>query len=372
MRKIARIYEAMYIEYGKDTEHGCGQCSNFVRGEYHWRDRRQGGEAIEQNKIYYGNAFDVLKMFPDGCINCCVTSPPYFNLRDYGIDGQIGLEESPSAYVKHLVKVFREIKRVLRDDGTLWVNIGDCYAGSGKGAWKHKNKQKETYTPDPDSPQCKNPKVWDGIKPKDLIGIPWLLAFALREDGWWLRQDVIWEKPNCLPESVKDRCTRAHEYIFLFSKSRRYYFDHEAIKEPCVNRDLTSPKGNKGGLTPHSGRRGSGNKERKQRPCQSILKRGSQAGHIPWADKELRNKRSVWHVNTKPLKNMHFATFPETLVLPCILSGCPEGGVVLDPFVGSGTVGVVAKQNNRKYVGIDLNPEYCDMANERIERAWGE
>src|SRR5690606_4071995 len=183
-------------------------------------------------EIKQGDALSVLKTMPDQSINTCVTSPPYWGLRDYGVDGQLGLEPTPEEYVANLVEVFREVRRVLRDDGTLWLNLGDSYAGSGKGAWDNKEVQKEVYVPDKDSPQCKLKKVPQGLKPKDLVGIPWRVAFALQADGWYLRQDIIWHKPNCMPESVKDRCTKAHEYIFLLTKNSKYYFNSDLIREP--------------------------------------------------------------------------------------------------------------------------------------------
>lgn len=285
------------------------------------------------------------------------------------MDDQIGLEETPEQFIDRLVNVFREVKRVLKDDGTLWVNIGDSYAGSRKGGAAYPENA-GNYKQGTNRGMVGQKRVtevtWGDCKPKDLVGIPWMLAFALRADGWYLRQDIIWHKPNPMPESVKDRCTKSHEYIFLLSKSRRYYFDHEAIKEPCVNGDPTPPRGSKGVFTPNSGRRGSGNKERKQRPSQDSVQGGCQAGSVPWEFKEKRNKRDVWTVSTKPYKGAHFATFPPDLIEPCILSGCPTNGTVLDPFGGSGTVRVVSKQNNRNYILIDLNPDYCELANNRI------
>jgi len=295
-------------------------------------------------KIVCSDALGALKKLPDGSVHCCVTSPPYYALRDYGVEGQIGLEKTPCDYIQKLVAIFREVKRVLRDDGTLWVNIGDGYAGSGKGAWLNKKVQKEVYIPDPDSPQCKVPKTWRGIKAKDLIGIPWTLAFALRDDGWYLRQDLVWYKPNAMPEPVKDRCTKSHEYIFLLSKSPKYYFDSNATKEMAVQKDRV--RNDRIGV----------NKEGIYNP-----------GNRIFTGSETRNKRDVWIVNTKPHKGAHFAVFPEKLILPCILSGVPENGVVLDPFMGSGTVGVVAIKNKRDFIGVDINPAYVKMAKKRIK-----
>ena len=336
-------------------------------------------KTIEINKIYNGDAIQILKTFPDECINCCVTSPPYYALRSYLSNDdpnkylEIGMDESPSLYIQRLVEVFNEVKRVLRKDGTLWLNIGDSYAGSNQGSGVEKATGKQatnrgTNYMNTKEHKSKLAKV-PGFKPKELMMIPARLAIALSEAGWTLRQDIIWQKPNALPESTKDRCTKSHEYIYLFSKQRKYYFNNEAIKEPCVNGDPSSPRGSKGALTPNSGRRGSGNIERKQRPSQDVFDKGNQAGNVPWEYKEFRNKRSVWTVNTKPLHDAHFAVFPEALILPCILAGCPEGGTILDPFFGSGTTGIVAKQNNRNYIGIDLNKEYIELAKTRIEKA---
>ena len=311
---------------------------------------------MELNKIYLGDCVNVLKAFPDESIDCCVTSPPYFGLRDYGIDGQIGQEDSPEQYVNKLINVFQEVHRVLKKDGTLWLNIGDSWAGScqGSGTQKQGEKQKTNrgtnYTAD-GKYKSKLAKL-DGYKPKDLIGIPWLVAFALRECGWYLRQDIIWSKPNPMPESVKDRCTKPHEYIFLFSKSRKYYFDALAIAEPVSNttvkrlsQDVCNQKGSQ-----YPGKT-NGNMK---------------AVSSKWGG--LRNKRDVWFVATKPCREAHFATFPDTLIEPCILAGCPENGIVLDPFMGAGTTAIVSKRNNRNYIGIELNPEYISIAERRINQ----
>jgi DNA modification methylase len=268
-------------------------------------------------------------------------------LRDYGVEGQIGLEKTPEEYVSKIVEVFREVKRVLRDDGTLWLNLGDSYAGSGKGAWDNKEVQKEVYVPDKDSPQCKLKKVPQGLKPKDLVGIPWMVAFALRADGWYLRSDIIWAKPNPMPESVTDRPTRAHEYIFLLAKAKRYFYDADAIREPHVS-PLHAP-GNK----THNGR------------LTASMGHFEEPNRI-WGNPSGRNKRSVWTVSTKPFPEAHFATFPPELIEPCILAGCPVGGVVLDPFAGSGTTLLVATQHHRKSIGIELNPEYIEIAKRRL------
>jgi DNA modification methylase len=316
---------------------------------------REGGRRLlEINKIYQGNALKVLKTFPDESIHCCVTSPPYWGLRDYGVEGQIGLESSPEEYVTKMVEVFREVKRVLRKDGTLWLNLGDSYASGGMS----NPSSKSTLGGGKDlgaAGYSITRKIPNGLKPKDLVGIPWMVAFALRADGWYLRQDIIWHKPNCMPESVKDRCTKAHEYIFLLSKSRKYYYDHEVIKEPV--KEISIRRAEYGWNC--------------DRPSTKNASMNGEGIHTKkmgtrFVNPDGRNKRSVWTVTTKPFKEAHFATFPEKLIEPCILAGCPEGGIVLDPFMGSGTTAVVALKHNRNYIGIELNPEYIKIAEKRI------
>ena len=283
-----------------------------------------------ESRIICADAVEGLRSLPDSSISMCVTSPPYYGLRDYGSDQQIGTEETPAAYIERLVGVFREVRRVLREDGTLWVNIADCYAGSGKA-------------------------VWDGIKPKDMIGIPWMLAFALRADGWYLRSDIIWNKINCLPESVRDRPTKSYEHIFLLSRSPRYFFDADAIKEPITEESRKR----------YQRGRSEGSKYGVFSGDQSI--NGSDYGERMRGQK-LRNKRDIWHISTNSYRmDGHFAMFPEKLVEPCILAGSQEGGIVLDPFFGSGTTGAVAKRLGRRFIGIDLNPDYCRMAQQRID-----
>ena len=311
---------------------------------------------IEANKIYFGDCLNVLKTFPERSVNCCITSPPYYGLRDYGVDGQIGNEESPDEYINKLVNVFNEVKRVLTDDGTLWLNLGDSWVGSNQCAGTKNPTPKQASNNGTNYMATENHKSklskLNGYKPKDLMGIPWMVAFALRESGWYLRQDIIWAKGNPMPESVKDRCTKSHEYIFLLSKSRKYYFDSNSIKEPRVSQH------------------GSGNKQRKQRPNADVLHKGNQAGSIPYDGNEtLRNKRDVWNVNIKPCKESHFATFPDTLIEPCVLAGCPENGIILDPFMGAGTTGMVAKRHKRNYVGIELNADYIKITEERISNS---
>ena len=297
-------------------------------------------DNIEKNTIINGNSLEVLKSLPDNSIDCCVTSPPYYALRDYGCDGQIGLEETPEKYIESLCDVFSEVRRVLTPEGTLWLNIGDSYNGNKVGNTEVVKNKKVSESND------FHKKLWGGAKPKDLIGVPWMLAFALRSQGWYLRQDIIWQKPNPMPESVTDRCTKSHEYIFLLSKSQKYYFDHEAIQEkakyPFDNR----------------GERGDS-------------RRGTQMNSMSGQTGEMRNKRDVWTVNTKPCKEAHFATYPFELIKPCILAGCPENGIVLDPFMGSGTTAIVARSLNRNYLGVELNPEYIKIAHKRLEKHLG-
>ena len=351
--------------------------------------------------ILQGDCIESLKKLEDQSINTCITSPPYWGLRDYGTaewdggdincdhvanpnatkkmgneefnknrpsrestktkgyyekecpkcgavrkDSQLGLEETPDEFANNLVKVFREVKRVLRDDGTVWLNLGDSYSSGGRTTTTN-----QSLRGDKDYGVTR-PKPSEGIKPKDLIGIPWRVAFALQQDGWYLRQDIIWHKPNPMPESVKDRCTKAHEYIFLLSKSPKYYFDNEAIKE-----DAKYPQGPN---SPQSIKKGKGEFGMDTRG--GLSKIGALAK---------KNKRSVWTITTKPFKGAHFATFPKDLIEPCVLAGCPEGGTVLDPFGGSGTTGIVAAQHNRNAVLLELNQEYIDLAKDRINNELG-
>jgi site-specific DNA-methyltransferase (adenine-specific) len=264
----------------------------------------------EKYELHHGDALAVLKTLPDESVHCCVTSPPYWGLRDYGCEGQMGLEQTPEEYVSKMVEVFREVRRALREDGTLWMNLGDSYAS------------------------------------KQLVGIPWRVAFALQADGWYLRQDIIWHKPNPMPESVRDRCTKAHEYVFLLAKSERYFYDAKAVMQDGAGRETYygSPRYSKGSMR----------HDADSYNAEKCLK---------------RNRRSVWTVTTKPFKGAHFAVMPPDLVEPCILAGCPEGGVVLDPFAGSGTVAAVAVRLRRKAIGIDLNPEYIEIARGRVAQA---
>lgn len=327
--------------------------------------------------IYNGDAVEILKTMPDKSVHCCVTSPPYYGLRDYGVDGQIGLEETPDAFIAKLVAVFSEVKRVLMDDGTLWLNIGDSYSGSGKGAATHQeNAQKYKQGSSKGLLGASNAalKQDTGCKPKDLIGIPWMLAFALRADGWYLRQDIIWAKPNPMPESVTDRCTKSHEYIFLLSKSKKYYFDAESISEPVavstvrrLSQDIESQLGSErvpgktnGALKASAPRYGG----KKYTDNPDVFNR-TKSGRC-YEFRENRNKRDVWTVATQPYSEAHFATFPKELIRPCVLAGCPVGGTVLDPFFGSGTTGEVSIEESRNYIGIELNSEYIRIAQKRI------
>ena len=297
--------------------------------------------------ILFGDCKETLKQFPRGSAQMCVTSPPYYGLRDYGGEtDQIGQEDTPEQFVDNLVSVFREVRDVLKDDGTLWVNIGDSYYNYRPGTGGLP-KQTVSKTSQDLPTQCnRRANKLDGLKEKDLIGIPWMLAFALRADGWYLRQDIIWHKPNPMPESVKDRCTKSHEYIFLLSKQRKYYYDNEAIKEPVKQdwgkRDRTTGKyHNPGtGLQPHSG----------------LTK-----------SYERKNKRDVWSVTNKPFKGAHFACFPPELIEPCILAGSKKGDTILDPFMGSGTTAMVAKQHDRSYIGCELNEQYGSLIQKRLK-----
>ena len=291
--------------------------------------------------ILIGDVRQRLAELPDQSVQCVVTSPPYWGLRDYGNDGQIGLEQTPEEYVDEMVKVFAEVKRVLKDDGVLWLNLGDSYAGNNSRA---SNNGRAGFGSEREGVFS---KMGDGLKTKDLVGIPWRVAFALQADGWWLRQDIIWHKPNPMPESVTDRCTKAHEYLFMLTKNSRYYFDHETIKEPANNAGKIggSFKGRQGTATYHPQSGGV----------------GSEAKNY-----ETRNLRSVWTIATKPFKGAHFAVMPEALCEPPILATSRPDDLVLDPFTGSGTVAVVALRHGRNFVGCELNPEYAKIAEDRI------
>ena len=305
-----------------------------------------GEGNIMRNKILYGDCRDTLKQF-DEQARTCITSPPYYGLRNYGNEeNQIGQENTPEEFIDQLVNVFKEVRNVLTDDGTLWVNLGDSYYNYRPGKGQSYPKQSVSKTNQDLPTQCnKRGNKLDGLKEKDLIGIPWMFAFAMRSDGWYLRQDIIWHKPNPMPESVKDRCTKSHEYIFLLSKNKKYYYDNEAIKEPVKQdwgtRNRTNGKyHNSGsGLSPHSG----------------LTK-----------SYDRKNKRDVWSITNKPYKGSHFAVFPPDLITPCILAGSEKGDIILDPFMGSGTTAMVAKQLGRDYIGCELHEEYSNLIDQRV------
>lgn len=302
---------------------------------------------MPHSKILVGDVRTRLTEIPDDSIQSCITSPPYWGLRDYGHDGQIGLEQAPDDYVAQMVDVFSEVRRVLKDDGTLWLNLGDSYAGSGKGpagnlGANHNERHLE---------HKHSAIVPDGLKPKDLVGIPWRVAFALQADGWWLRQDIIWHKPNPMPESVTDRCTKSHEYLFLLTKSAKYHFDHVAIQEPA--KWSQDKRAGKGRLT-YDGKR-QGDQGTGQEAFVAI--------------KDMRNRRSVWTIPTKPFQGAHFAVMPEALVEPCTLATSRPDDTILDPFTGSGTVAVVALRHGRNFIGTELNPEYANIAQQRINES---
>tara|TARA_R110002126_G_scaffold190764_2_gene338817 strand:+ start:455 stop:1498 length:1044 start_codon:yes stop_codon:yes gene_type:complete len=337
------------------------------------------------NKIEFGDCRETMRCWKEQGIKAqtCVTSPPYYGLRDYGHKGQIGLEETPEQYIAAMVEVFRCVWDVLEDDGTLWLNIGDSYVGAMS---QHKDSgsfgetsciSKKTQGGIPQTGRVERNRLLreNGLKQKDLIGIPWMMAFALRADGWYLRQDIIWHKPNPMPESVTDRCTKAHEYIFLMSKSQKYYYDREAIAMPLAetsNARLAQPNlanqagsdrvpGKTNGNMKAVGPRFGGNKYGDDDREESRTKSGNE-----WTgDTGKANRRSVWTVATKPYSGAHFAVFPSDLIEPCILAGAPVGGIVLDPFMGSGTTAQVAQNLGRKYLGCELNPDYCQLQNIR-------
>jgi DNA modification methylase len=300
-----------------------------------------------KNIIEFGDCRAIMKKWAQlGVkVNTCVTSPPYYGLRDYGHSEQIGLELSPNEYVKNLVEVFRHVREILHDDGTIWVNLGDSYAGSNKGQWH--GESKDPYNNKTQGMSLERvPAGKIGLKQKDLIGIPWRVAFALQEDGWYLRQDIIWNKPSPMPESVRDRCTKAHEYIFLLSKNKNYYFDQEAIKEKSNTFDNNVRDRENTRLNNTPGR--------------------TKMGGLTKNNYEYKNKRSVWTVAAKAYSGAHFAVYPPELIAPCILAGSPKGGIVLDPFMGSGTTAYTAKENSRHYLGCEINKEYKPLQDERL------
>ena len=301
-------------------------------------------------EVLRGDCLEVLPTLEAQSVHCVVTSPPYFGLRDYGVDGQLGLEETPAAYVAKLVGVFREVRRVLRDDGTVWLNLGDSYASGEVG--RHDSvqaNQGRDWSGTRKAKERKQARPVTGLAQKQLLGIPWRVAFALQDDGWILRSDIIWAKSNPMPESVKDRPTKAHEYIFLLAKQPRYYYDADAVREDLARPELITRKRRVGPTA-----------------ARPVGERNDQGRIVDYANPEDRNRRSVWTVSTTPYKGAHFAVFPPKLIEPCVLAGCPEGGVVLDPFAGSGTTGEVAIKHERRFVGIELNPEYIKLAEARL------
>lgn len=338
-------------------------------------------------QILIGDARHRLKDLADESVHCVVTSPPYFGLRDYGVAGQMGLEATPEAFVAELVDVFREVRRVLRADGTCWINLGDSYAGSGRGgnpteASSTLEGGQETQRASMIS-RTRGSRLPGGLKQKDLVGAPWLVAFALRADGWWLRQDIIWSKPNPMPESVTDRCTKAHEYLFLLSKSQRYFYDADAITEGLKTdasenypaRARITGRGTQGAAAARGNDQAKSGRFPPRRrgvpPRHAHLESSDQSGLDDVGRGFGRNRRSVWTVATQPFSEAHFATFPPALIEPCILAGCPEGGTVLDPFGGAGTTALVASRHGRNAILIELNPAYAAMAEKRLKNDGG-
>jgi len=338
---------------------------------------------LHLNRIHNLNCIEGLKLLPDNCVDCCVTSPPYFGLRDYGTEEQIGMEQTPDEFVDKLLQVFTEVKRVLKHEGTLWLNLGDSYGGSGRGPAGNLNGEEHSMH------EKHKPFKSQTIKPKDLIGVPWMVAFALRANGWYLRQDIIWHKPNPMPESVTDRCTKSHEYIFLLSKSQKYFYDQEAIKTEVTKesvkrlaQDIANQKGSERvpgktngsmkaviakGLT-IGGKKG---REYNPQPGDPNFRNGSEQWGRQYVPDLMANKKSVWTVTTKPFKEAHFATFPEDLIVDCIKAGCPVDGVVLDPFMGAGTTALVSRKLNRNYIGFELNKDYISIATKRLHDELG-
>lgn len=323
----------------------------------------------EMGKLYQGDCLDVMKTLPGESINCGITSPPYWGHRDYGVKGQLGLEETLEEYVEKMVGVFRKFKRILKKDGTLWLNLGDKYNSGSPGARDSERWPKQSM-----NNHRQKKSVLRSLKHKDMLGIPWRVAFALQADGWYLRQDIIWHKPNPMPESVTDRCTKSHEYIFLLSKTSKYYFDNEAIKEPCSQN--THAKISKEKIYKIKQMRligntsiGSKHTSSKTHKIDRKVKQNTGYENAVCLPVETRNKRSVWTVATKSFKGAHFATFPPDLILPCVLAGCPENGVIMDMFFGAGTTGLMAIKNNRKFLGVELSEEYCKISKFRLEKA---
>lgn len=339
--------------------------------------------------ILNGDVRDCLRSLPDNSVQCVVTSPPYYGLRNYGVDGQIGLEETPEQFVAVMVEVFREVRRVLREDGTLWLNFGDSYSGSGCGSNDHR-EEGASISKNDQKYQGQRPGTITGLKPKDMIGIPWRVAFALQADGWYLRSDIIWAKRNCMPESVTDRPTKAHEYIFLLTKSPRYFYDADAIREPAsesyqndnrpanvlrqrVNKHSKYPnegqfkKQNQTGNPTYTGFNERWKKNAIENSGYGPQRDGFNRAGDRNGDQLTRNKRTVWWINPQPRPDLHFATFPDELAETCIKAGSKIDDVILDPFMGSGTVAVIARDLNRSSIGIELNPEYVKIIKKRLQ-----
>jgi DNA modification methylase len=366
---------------------------------------------VDLNRLHTGDALKWLKTLPDNSVHCTVTSPPYWMLRDYGVKGQLGLEKTPEELIRKLVLVFREVRRVLRPDGTCWVNMGDSYAGNGA-AYSSEKSTLHGRKQGLEMGVKRQKKSGKGLKPKDLVGIPWMLAFALRADGWYLRQDIIWSKPNPMPESVMDRCTKGHEYIFMLTKSKKYYYDAAAIKTPYSQKTLTTfgseVKGYGDGtgliasenwansitirqpkkwLSPSGwdtgeGAHGSIHPTGREGIEKTDKQRGHSKKHAGFNDRWDQmtaaeqmsmgaNKRSVWTIATRPFKDAHFATFPAELARTCIMAGCPINGIVMDPFAGANTAGIEARKLGRNYIGCELNPKYVKIAIKREKNELG-
>lgn len=370
---------------------------------------------MELNTIIHGDAIEGLKTLPDNSVDCCITSPPYYGLRDYGVAEQMGLEETPDLFIAKMMEVFDQVHRVLKPTGTLWLNIGDSYAAAPKNRTAAMATEKSTLKGGKKTQAGiinQINKITGDLKAKDLIGIPWMMAFALRSAGWYLRQDIIWHKPNPMPESTRDRCTKSHEYIFMLSKSAKYYYDAFAIRTPYADKTFTTfgikktDNGDGSGLIKSeniaasiktikpkvwkmldtwdtgSGSHGAFHKNGREKGAKADKQRGHSRKHAGFNDRwdnmttEQQmsmgaNKRSVWTIATQPFRDFHFATFPEDLIVPCIKAGCSEGGIVLDPFMGAGTTALVARKLNRNFIGIELNPEYIKIAEARLKRELG-
>lgn len=348
--------------------------------------------TTELNRIFNTDCLEGLRSLPGLCVDMCITSPPYWGLRNYGMGAQHGLEASPEEFVAQLVAVFREVRRVLKDDGTLWLNIGDSYAHNGAAYGNEKSTLSGTKHGEEMGKAKRFVKHGSGLKPKDLIGIPWMLAFALRADGWYLRKDIIWAKKNCMPESVTDRPTSSHEYIFLLSKSPKYYYDHEAIKEPAIyyvnvgdNTARKERQKNENKSIPDSFRNGirpAGFKDASRNNGKHEKQRGHSKRHAGFNERwnamnkveqcaGMRNKRDVWTMPTAQFPEAHFATFPEELPATCIKAGCPPDGIVLDPYMGAGTTALVARKLQRNFIGFELNPQYVAIAEKRLKKELG-